>query len=77
MGILYSGAELLLKNNQVRSFIANHNFHSTQGAKRTIFQLLLSFAQHTSGADLANLLVDVLIKSKEAPSEEHFEKLTR
>jgi len=39
--------------------------------------LLRQRDQQTSGADLANLLVDVLVKSETEPSEEYFSKLAQ
>ena len=60
-----------------------HFRYSMQKKYKELFELLYSGArlllhkkQLTSGADLSNLVVDVLVKSTEPVSEDHFNKLS-
>lgn len=79
LDLLYDGAVLLLKHGQVSSFLSLKHEVCVWVLFTFIHIVFLLFLQlqQTSGADLAILLVDVLLKAEASTSEDQFDKLSR
>lgn len=75
--MLYDGAMLLLRHDQVDFCDLNMTLYVSFICFCTYSFMLFLRLQQTSGADLAILLVDVLVKAEISTSEDQFNKLSR